>query len=415
MSEQNEEFATGQRSIEQQQGYLPELPDTSKAEAQAAEDKAINDYIDRTTELNRATVAGEDMPLDLGYNKADGSGRVDERHPVSARKAAEDISRWRQGLAETDAAIKDAALSDEIDRLRGAEAAQPQAPTEPIALDKQVQPEPPPLPPELQGHENDELVKAFQREPALLQAVQTLSWQHDQKVAASAQQALQYGQAVEQQYAQYTQANANIALAAMFSSFPELRGMTVEQINAATPIIERTNPERGAQIRAHVAQVSQLANEARQVQAAQTAQRQQQSLAQFQGWAQQQDDAFEAATKSDPPARQTAIRNEAHRMLREYGMSDQEITYNWQTNPMLRSHAGQMILRDAAQFRLNQRAAQSIKPAPAPAPKVVTPGPSGVRATEQDYDMRALSNRLSETKTIKDAAKLLAAHRARSR
>jgi hypothetical protein len=81
----------------------------------------------------------------------------------------------------------------------------------------------------------------------------------------------------------------------------------------------------------------------------------------------------------------------------------------------MRSRAGQMILRAAALYSMQQRTADTVRRAPVPAPKVQVPGLTGQRATEDDYDLRDLSNKLNSSHSAKDAAMLLAARRAKSR
>jgi hypothetical protein len=300
------------------------MPDPAKVE-EANIEQAHAEQVAAQMDLPPEPGVGVNQPFEVGYQKSDGSGeRYPENSTVTPERAAEDLANWRRGNEDVQRASRDAELSQEIDKLRGAEtqAQQPQQPVqEPPPLTTETGQ---PLPPELQTPENEELVRAFQREPKLLEAMNTLSWQSDQKIAAASQKAMEYVQAVDAQYANVTQQQANLALSSLFASFPELRGMNVEQINAAFPVLERSNPDRANQIRAHVAQVSQLTNEAARVQTAQWQQYQAAHQRQFQGWAQQQDNEYAKVEARDPPQRREAIRNEAHRMLRDYGLSDRD-------------------------------------------------------------------------------------------
>jgi hypothetical protein len=425
MSEQTEDFATGVRSIQESQGYTPMSPAPRDIAAAAEENAAVERLVEQMDKEVAEPGQGVNTPFEIQYNRLDSEGRrTDERSPenqtIKIDRAAADVADYRRGLEQAERASRDIELSHEIDKLRSGEA----APKEPVAQQmveqqpQEPQPEAPTLPPELATPENEELVKAFQREPKLLEAMNTLSWQTDQKVAAASQQALQYAESVQRQYAQELAANAQHAISTVFAAYPELQGLTQEQLPAAIQVISKQDPNRALQLKNHIQSVQLLSAKAQEAQAAQVQHQQQRATAQFQNWAQQQDDAWEQSMKNEPPARQAAIRREAHSMLRSYGLSDQQINHEWNTNPLFRSAAGQKVLAAAAAWSLHQRTTQSIKPAPVPPVRVQQPGPSGQRASEDDVDMRALSNKLNGAtgrEAVKLGAQMIAARRARSR
>jgi hypothetical protein len=86
-----------------------------------------------------------------------------------------------------------------------------------------------------------------------------------------------------------------------------------------------------------------------------------------------EDAAFEAEFAKVPQERQTQIKAEALAMLRESGLSDEAINWNWHNNALLRSRQGQKVLADAAAWRLHQKMAQSMRPVHQ-VPKVQRPG-----------------------------------------
>jgi hypothetical protein len=204
MSEQTEDFATGVRSIQESQGYTPMSPAPRDIAAAAEENAAVERLVEQMDKEVAEPGQGVNTPFEIQYNRLDSEGRrTDERSPenqtIKIDRAAADVADYRRGLEQAERASRDIELSHEIDKLRSGEA----APKEPVAQQmveqqpQEPQPEAPTLPPELATPENEELVKAFQREPKLLEAMNTLSWQTDQKVAAASQQALQYAESVQ--------------------------------------------------------------------------------------------------------------------------------------------------------------------------------------------------------------------------
>jgi hypothetical protein len=127
---------------------------------------------------------------------------------------------------------------------------------------------------------------------------------------------------------------------------------------------------------------------------------------QFQEYGRRSDDAFDAYARTQVSAEQMReIKQEASNMLRDYGASEQEIVWNWQNNAAFRSVAAQKMMFDAARWRLSQRSIKSK--VFAPVPTVQAPSSPAARGSEQDYSMRQLEKRLSETGSAKDAAALL--------
>jgi hypothetical protein len=219
-------------------------------------------------------------------------------------------------------------------------------------------------------------------------------------------------QQTEAKYAAELQANSQLAAASLLNSYPELQNVPVEQIGAVIAGIESQNPQRGAEIRNQLSNVSRMAEKAQQAQAAQVQAYQQQHRQVFDYVAAQADDAYEKwITQQEPsPERRQEISTTAKQMLREAGLSDQEMSYHWSTNPILRSFAGQQIMADAARYRMSVAAARGK--AVRPIPVVQRPGSPVERSSDQEYALRDLNQKLNSSHSAKDAAALLTARRA---
>ena len=303
---------------------------------------------------------------------------------ISAAREQENILKLaeaeRQAIAELDAEAQAA-----VEQPLPSEAFQPEAPVQ-----------------EQQPAQVDPLVEELQRSPHLMAALE--------------QQQQQYAAAIEAEKARYIQGlalNAQTALAATVGQFGELRGVTdVNQIPLIVNAVAQSNPQRAQAMTAHLQQVSHLANQA---QAAQN-QYQQEAAIQYR-------QQFERAAKVDDenyqryidqiepsPERQREITNTARQILKESGLSDEQIQYEYNSNSLLRSFAGQRLLAEAAIARMN-RAGIKQKIAN-PVPLVQRPGSGSIeRHSEVDYNLSKLSNELTRTGSAKAAAALLTARR----
>jgi hypothetical protein len=426
MSDDLEISEYGKASVEAGQGYQA-MPDTRPLETDNAERANAERTLDR---LNTAPEPGSALgePLPVHYHEpGDPNKTSDPKLTLEPERAAKDLADWRRGHEEIQQAIRDTELSAEIERLKAAEAqSQPQQqPAEPVA---QRQPEPlplttetgQPLPPELQTAENEELVKAFQREPKLLEAMNTLSWQTDQKIAAAQQQALQYAEMQKQQAEQFVQANAKQAIAGIFVRYPELQNLSQQELPLALNLLQRSNPERHAAIMHEIAGIQGLLNESNRVAQVQQQRATQQYHQQFHQWGGEEDSKF---VKVHPEMADSATASGVMQKTRNYvnkmGFTDDDIARAWngQAHLSLRDARVQSMLYDAMRYR---EAVAAVPAARANKPvKVQTPGPSGQVVSQDDSDLRALSQRLTNaptgTASVRAAAELLAARRAKSR
>jgi hypothetical protein len=243
----------------------------------------------------------------------------------------------------------------------------------------------------------DPEVAAALRNPKVLSAIQ------QQRAADVAKVDLAINAAAE-----WAQTNATIAAAAILNR-PELKNIPPSQFPGAFAALVQANPVAAAEIQSQISQVQALSQ---QVQEAQRVQHQRVAI-QFQEFATAADDAFEKSVAGESPEAVKSIRQYAHQMLNEAGLTDQQILYHWNTNPVMRSAFGQQILADAARYRMNKAAAANK--IARPIPNVQRPGSSVDRPDAANRDSFALENRYRGPLSAKQAAELVIGRRARAR
>lgn len=214
--------------------------------------------------------------------------------------------------------------------------------------------------------------------------------------------------------AQWAQTNAELAAAAILAR-PELAGVHPSQIPGALQALATANPQAAQQIQQQLNRAQTLVQQAAEARSVQ----QQRAAMLFQQAAQQHDDEFDrlSAASGETPEQRNEVSRHATQMLRDSGMSDQEILWNWNNNPLLRSVAGQQVLADAARYRM-LKAGIPNKVAPKPIPQVARPGSSMDRPAAADRDAFQLEQRFGGPKaplSAKQAGDLLIARRARAR
>jgi len=253
------------------------------------------------------------------------------------------------------------------------------------------------------------------RNPKVLAAVQEQVGRYEQAAAQA-----------KQQYAEGLEVNTTLALTGLFAHFPELQGVPPSGLATAIQMINRTAPERGEAISRYIQNVSALLSNTFQVREQQRQQAEQTRQAQIQQYATQYQDRWNNAAKdadadfdayrksegiSDAQAKE--ITKEAVAMLRNYGLSDEVIAREYNTNWAWRSPIGQRVLMNATRWEMAHRAL-SQKVAPRQVPPIQHPGAGrAVMADAQDYELQVLSRKLDKTSNWKDGAALLNARRAR--
>ena len=164
---------------------------------------------------------------------------------------------------------------------------------------------------------------------------------------------------------------------------------------------------RFAQYQAHKSQLQQYGQATYEAQ-----QRQQQQYQQeLSAWGQEQDTkAMETIPEAKDEAKWKSLREESIRYLRDVGFSDQELSQLWSNSP-LRDYRMQRIIADAAKARSAKANLDKAKTKSVP-PVHQRPGVAPARVAQATADLKSLEQKLKQTGSDKDAARLLAARRA---
>jgi len=231
---------------------------------------------------------------------------------------------------------------------------------------------------------------------------------------SEAQQKIEYANAASEQIrAQYTAATmqmAKSAAASLLANFPELQGLSPDQIGTALQVVKNSDPARHALIEQHLNNVAGIY---RQAQAAQQAQAELQR-ANFARFSQEQDKVFEqTAEKEYGKERVAAAKRAIVDIAKEtYGISPEELAHLYQTQPILRTAPMQRMMMDAALYRMAQKTATANPVRTVPATQ--KPGTAKPAVNALDEEIAKLDRRLTKTGSPKDATALrLAKMRAR--
>jgi hypothetical protein len=414
---QNDEESTyyGKEGVERSQGYEPMEVARPYKEVDA-------EPIDSTSVTNalHAQEAQTASPFPIQYYEQGGkhAGRqMDRRLTVSAEQAAHDLGSYRQASAESEQAELDRVIAEAIDELRAD--AQPQQVPPDVQQQQTPQPEAQAQPQqEAVPGVDPEIQRLLEQNPKLLSAVVELQSQAQNAQNYYAQEASRAMEAAQQQYHQGLANNANVLLANFQARFPELR-VPMENWQAVIQSLAQSNPQRAEQISGEIRQTRDFFTQAIQQEqvrvqalAQQEYQRQTQARRDFDTAAKNADHDFDAYAKMQVSSEQlTDIQREANLMMREYGLSEQEVAWHWQNNPAFRSLPAQKMMFDAARWRLAQRGiSEKIS---RPVPTVQPPTSPAARGSEEDFNLRRLNDRLNATGSPKDAAALLVARRGR--
>jgi len=324
-----------------------------------------------------------------------------ETQTVSAEQAAHDLFLARQADELATKTAADAELQQVVDQLRGdKQQPEPQAQTP----EAPVQPQPEQTP--------ETRVAEALKDPAVLAAMNEHITQHQQQ-ATKAQQA--YEAAVLQ--------NANVTLANISARYPELRNVGMDQWPTVLQTLQTSNPQRFQQIsqelqgtRENLTQAAQVMARQQQEYKAQVDQAVTRAMENFNRAAQDADASFNEFAKREgiSNAHLKEIRSEAFAMLRESGMTDQQIAEAWNSDYHFRSFPAQQMMMQAALYRMGRRGLAQ-KAARAPIPPVQRPGVSGQFVDAKDYSTQQLSARLTHSGSLKDAHQLLVARRQNKR
>ncbi len=137
---------------------------------------------------------------------------------------------------------------------------------------------------------------------------------------------------------------------------------------------------------------------------------------QWSDFTKRQDELFlEKAPELSDQAAASKLQTASVEMLKDIGFTPDELgkLWNGQGGLSLRDHRIQLLIRDGVRFReAQQKAKQAVAK---PVPQVQRPGVAQGRNAASEANLQALTQRLSQSGSLKDAARLLAAQRAARR
>ncbi len=319
---------------------------------------------------------------------------------TSPEFAADELTRFREEKAKAAQDALDAEMAAAVDQVRGQELQPgfvqgPDGQQHPIEQTYQptaeVQPEA-----ALPETDLDRALASVTDPAARTQLIQALS-EHVQQV-----------EAVKHQYAQAATQTLLQGEALLLSQAPELADVPRDQRLLALQMLEKQNPQRGAQIRAIDREIGRhLEQQGRIVQAAQQEQQQRQAQA-FAQWAKGQDAAYEKTAAGQTAAERADIAAEVMNILHEDGVTDAQAAFMWNNDPTFRSALSQKTLLREARARIAARSVRRQKIVPIP--HVQRPGVSESIQDRSEYASLERSLR-GKPLSAKEAAKLLIARR----
>lgn len=357
-----------------------------------------------SVDANVAPAGGGEQPV------APAASSVAERETYSVSEAASLFRRRRDEQMQADRAAEPAAesASQEADTAPAAE----QAPGENEATEPAERPliEPPrswtkeekdrfrSLPRETQEY----LAERETEREREIRRLQNESADERRRFSAEAQRAQQAKQYYEQQIPSLLQAvQTHIA-----GEFSDIR--SVEDAER----LAREDWPRWVQWKA--AQDKLQAIQAHHYQAQQ--QRQAQYVQQLKAYQAEQDEKFvnKVPDARDPvKAAQIAQKVKTY-LVNELGMTEQQIMWRWQNDPVFRSFESQKALYDATMLA-DARARLEKAKADKPVPQVQRPGTAPARGERASAEIEALTEKLNKTGDMRVAAELLKAKNAARR
>jgi type II secretory pathway pseudopilin PulG len=356
---------------------------------------------------------GETAPLATPVTPADPSTTY--HSPSSAGRALAEM-RWRRAK-EAEAAPEEAAAEPEAPVSPEGESAD-QPPADPGETDQpQAEPEPeaPPIdPPRSWTKEAKERWQSLPRETqeylAQREQEREREFRRSQNEAAEARKAIEAERSqVEQARSQY-----ETALPALLQTLQVQQQGEFADIKTMADV-EKMAREDWPRYVVWDAQQKKIAAVQQEVKASQDRQVQetQQHWSKF---AQEQDSLLlERAPELADKTQAAKIADAALTYLKDLGFTDNELAANWngQDKISLRDHRLQLLIRDGVRYREAQSKV-SVKAAK-PVPQVQRPGPAPARGAAEAEKVQALTEKLSQSGSLKDAQALLVAKRAARR
>jgi hypothetical protein len=320
------------------------------------------------------------------------------RPPTETRKlseAATDLKDLRNAEADLAIAHSNQDLAQKIDQFRAERDAQevlaehyakqqPEAPT--------PQPESAPETAPADGVHPD--IRAALTNPVVREALN--------QVVQQSEGARQQSEAARAQYVGAVQQLGNATWASIVAQFPEMQQGSPQQVLEQ---MRMQNPQRFAEIVGHLSKVQQIGQHWQQLQA----QQQQQQAREFSQFSAQADAEYDSYVATRPAAERKQVMDNLEGMFRAYGIDKQEFVKLYQSSPLLRSGAAQIMFHDLAVFHAAKQAASQR--AAAPVPKVVRPGEAYDRPSGEAAVVTEKMRQFAADPNPRNAAKALAARR----
>jgi hypothetical protein len=312
------------------------------------------------------------------YLNPDGS-KVDKNKSVTQEEFTKDYGEFKRREGEAVQNILDQNLTAEIDAARFAHHYESN-PEYKAAVDAAVQ--------QQAAHQQTQQ-PAQPEQPQQQQPDLAADWENTPASVKKAVEEIHQGVTQSQQtYAQATQEHAAAAAAALLASFPELQGLSAQQLPIAVDLIAKQNPERGLEIKAHIAQVRAIYDQAFQAQAAEQQRRQEAHRAQWDQFSKAEDAKFDQRFPeySKDPKIQREISDLVVKSMENVGITRGDLmkAYNGQLAFSARDARVQEIMVKAALY--DQAKANIAHPdpprraVPMQRPGVITPSVSGTDA-----------------------------------
>jgi hypothetical protein len=384
---------TGLAGVEAESGFerMPEEPDADRGTFNS--DAGGLEATARELSDRRNDVPSEapELPPVVRREYHDSEGRpIDQNKTISAERAAKDLTAIR----EQDRAQAQLAVDQEAARELGLEVFPKADGT--LAEEPGAQ-QPQPREQTAQPGEIDPQLQAALEHPQVREALQ------------------REFQAVEHARAQYAAGLAqttSIGVAAILSEFPELAQASQQDLPRAFAQMKASDPARAERASAAVQRVTALAAEHQRFQAHRIAEHQTQRATVWNHYTKNHDDQFEALAAKEvsewkDPAFRQRVTAEIYEGAKELGVSPEQLTAAYNSDPTMRSAAFQKMLLDAARFRMAQKGVRNATRNP------VGPVHKPGMATEQSrvpYAIQQATEEFNRDPNPKTGAALRVAH-----
>jgi hypothetical protein len=377
----------GIESVEQEAGYT-KMPDPA-----AEEDWSFDGPEKEAAEIFAAISEPAPETVEIFYQNPDGS-KKDPSLTVTPERAADDLSQYHGDREADMAALLGKEFAAEIDKLR-ADRIKTAADAEHFGV-------PLPKADKAAGVEGAEAAN----EPDAFDNVEGLA--EETKQALRNPQVRQYLEETEREHVQVKQAYTDViesarvaTLSTLAEVVPHLMNLSPAQFEQGLATLSQIDPPKfqtAMNILGRAHQISQAQAQAQQ----HNAHLQRQA---FEANARIEDAKFYNAIGKSPDDvdGRGIVKN-----LEALGLTREQITREWTSNPLMRSAVGQQVLYEWSEMKAEKaRASDWRGKAAKSVPPVQRPG-TARSAREASYDdVSALDARLSKTGSLKDAEKLL--------